>query len=65
MPAGTVTVIVPLGGPQAVFVVAAIAFRLLVRLIVIVSRLVRKLAGLSQAEKVVRTTYWLFPAGGQ
>ena len=55
-PAGTVAVIVPLGGPQAVLVVAAVALRLFVLFIVILSKLINSVAGLSQAEKVVRTT---------
>ena len=56
-PAGILTVIVPEGGPQAVFVVVVVGLRLPVRLIVMVSMAVSCTAGLSQAEKIVLTIY--------
>src|SRR4030095_5476154 len=56
-PAGRLTVIVPEGGPQAVFVAVAVGLKLPVKLTVIVSMLVSCTAGLSQAEKIVLTIY--------
>src|SRR5690349_13300063 len=51
--------------PQLVCVVAAVAFRLFVLLIVIVSKLTSWFAGLSHAAKVVFTTYCPLTPGGQ
>jgi hypothetical protein len=52
-PAGTVTAIEPLGGPQELLVVAAVAFSSFVLLIVTVSKLISCVAGSVQEEKVV------------
>ena len=64
-PAGTVTVIVPDGGPQVAFVALAVALRVLVRVTVMVSAVAIVVPGPVQAENDVTIRYCVFPGGGQ
>ena len=56
---------VPLGGPQALLVLVAVACKLFPRIVVTVSILTSCVAGLLQEENVVRTSYRVVSGGGQ